>query len=51
MLKILGIVLGAIVLVAHGAGALGVLFVIGVYAIIYCVILIGFALRLRKHAA
>ncbi len=34
-----------------GAGALGVLLVIGVYAIVYGVILIGFAFRLRKHAA
>lgn len=45
------IIFGAIVLAAPGAGALGVLFVIGVYAIIYGAMLIGFAFRVRKHAA
>jgi uncharacterized membrane protein HdeD (DUF308 family) len=48
---VVSVLFGAIVLVAPGAGALGVLFVIGIYAILYGVILIGFAFRLRKHAA
>jgi uncharacterized membrane protein HdeD (DUF308 family) len=45
------VLFGAIVLISPGAGALGVLFVIGIYAIIHGVMLIGFAVRLRKHAA
>jgi uncharacterized membrane protein HdeD (DUF308 family) len=48
---VVSVLFGAIVLVAPGAGALGVLFVIGIYAIVYGVTLIGFAFRLRKHAA
>ena len=48
---VVSVLFGGIVLVAPGAGALGVLFVIGIYAIIYGVMLIGFAFRLRKHAS
>jgi uncharacterized membrane protein HdeD (DUF308 family) len=48
---IVSVLFGIIVLVAPGAGALGLLFVIGIYAIIYGVTLIGFAFRLKKHAA
>ncbi len=47
---VVSVLFGAIVLASPGAGALGVLFVIGVYAIVYGVMLIGFAFRLRKHA-
>jgi uncharacterized membrane protein HdeD (DUF308 family) len=47
---IISVLFGLILLVAPGAGALGVLFVIGVYAIIYGIILITLALRLRRHA-
>ena len=48
---IVSILFGAILLATPGAGALGLLFVIGVYAIVYGVMLIGLAFRLRKHAA
>ena len=34
-----------------GAGALALVWMIGIYAIIYGVILVMFALRLRKQAA
>jgi uncharacterized membrane protein HdeD (DUF308 family) len=45
----LSILFGVILLVQPGAGALGLLFVIGAYAVIYGVILIGFSLKLRAH--
>jgi uncharacterized membrane protein HdeD (DUF308 family) len=44
------ILFGLIVIVAPGAGALGLLFVIGVYAVIHGVTLIGLAFRLKKHS-
>jgi uncharacterized membrane protein HdeD (DUF308 family) len=39
-----------ILIVNPGAGAMGVLFVIGVYAVIHGIILITLAMRLRRHA-
>ena len=45
----LSILFGLILLVQPGAGALGLLFVIGAYAVIYGVILIGFSLKLRTY--
>ena len=47
---VLSVLFGMILVVQPGAGALGLLFVIGVYAIIYGVMLISLALRLRKHS-
>jgi uncharacterized membrane protein HdeD (DUF308 family) len=47
---ILSVLFGVILIVQPGAGALGLLFVIGAYAVIYGVILIGLALRLRNHS-
>jgi uncharacterized membrane protein HdeD (DUF308 family) len=47
---ILSVVFGIILLVAPGAGALGLLFVIGVYAVIHGIMLITLAMRLRRHA-
>jgi uncharacterized membrane protein HdeD (DUF308 family) len=47
---ILSILFGVIILVAPGAGALGLLFVIGLYAVIYGVMLVALAFRLRTHA-
>lgn len=44
------VLFGLIMFVAPGAGAIGVLFVIGFYAVLYGVLLIGTALRLRRHA-
>jgi uncharacterized membrane protein HdeD (DUF308 family) len=47
---VLSVLFGIIIIVQPGAGALGLLFVIGAYAVIYGVILIGLALRLRSHS-
>ena len=47
---VLSVLFGVILIVQPGAGALGLLFVIGAYAVIYGVILIGLALRLRSHS-
>jgi len=46
---VLSVLFGLIVILQPGAGVLGLLFVIGIYAIIYGVMLISLALRLRKH--
>jgi uncharacterized membrane protein HdeD (DUF308 family) len=45
----LSVLFGLVLIVFPGAGALGLIFVIGVYAIIYGVTLIGLAFRLKKH--
>jgi uncharacterized membrane protein HdeD (DUF308 family) len=47
---VLSVLFGVILIVQPGAGALGLLFVIGAYAVIYGGILIGLALRLRNHS-
>jgi uncharacterized membrane protein HdeD (DUF308 family) len=47
----LSVLFGLILAVQPGAGALGLLFVIGVYAIVHGVFLVGLSFRLRKHAA
>jgi uncharacterized membrane protein HdeD (DUF308 family) len=47
---IISVLFGLILVVSPGAGALGVLFVIGVYAVIHGIILITLAMRLRRHA-
>lgn len=46
---VLSVLFGAILLFQPGAGALGLIFVIGAYAVIYGVMLIGFAFKLRNH--
>lgn len=48
---VLSILFGAMLVVWPGAGALAMVLVIGTFAIIYGALMIGFALRLRKHAA
>jgi uncharacterized membrane protein HdeD (DUF308 family) len=48
---VLSVLFGGIILAVPGAGALGVAFGIGAFAVMYGVLLIGFALRLKKHAA
>jgi uncharacterized membrane protein HdeD (DUF308 family) len=48
---VLSVLFGIAVLIMPGAGALAVVWMIGIYAIIYGVILVMFALRLRKEAA
>jgi uncharacterized membrane protein HdeD (DUF308 family) len=47
---VLSVLFGVILVVQPGAGALGLLFVIGIYAVIYGVMLVSLALRLRKHS-
>jgi uncharacterized membrane protein HdeD (DUF308 family) len=47
----LSVIFGIIVLVAPGAGALGLIWVIGAYSIAFGVLLVGLSLRLRKHRA
>jgi uncharacterized membrane protein HdeD (DUF308 family) len=47
---IISVLFGLILIVNPGAGAMGVLFVIGVYAVIHGIILITLAMRLRRHA-
>jgi uncharacterized membrane protein HdeD (DUF308 family) len=45
----LSVVFGLIVLIAPGAGALGLIWAIGAYSIVFGILLIGLSLRLRKH--
>jgi uncharacterized membrane protein HdeD (DUF308 family) len=45
------VIFGIIVLVAPGAGALGLIWVIGAYSIAFGILLVGLSLRLRKHRA
>jgi uncharacterized membrane protein HdeD (DUF308 family) len=47
---IISILFGIILIAAPGAGALGLLLVIGVYAVIHGITLIALAMRLRRHA-
>jgi uncharacterized membrane protein HdeD (DUF308 family) len=47
----LSVLFGLAVLVMPGAGALALVWLIGAYAIVYGLILVWFALRLRKHGA
>jgi uncharacterized membrane protein HdeD (DUF308 family) len=46
---ILSILFGIVLIVAPGAGALAVVFLIGAYAIIFGIALLGLAWRLREH--
>jgi uncharacterized membrane protein HdeD (DUF308 family) len=46
----LSVLFGLAVLVMPGAGALAIVWVVGIYAILFGVLLVGFALKLRKHA-
>jgi uncharacterized membrane protein HdeD (DUF308 family) len=46
---LLSVLFGIIILMFPGAGALGLAFAIGMFAMVYGVLLVGFALRLRKH--
>ncbi len=47
---VLSVLFGLVLAVQPGTGALALLFVIGIYAIVHGVMLVSFALRLRKHA-
>jgi uncharacterized membrane protein HdeD (DUF308 family) len=44
------VLFGLILVMQPGAGALGLLLVIGVYAILYGILLVSFSLRLRSHS-
>jgi uncharacterized membrane protein HdeD (DUF308 family) len=46
---ILSLIFGILLFLMPGAGALGLVFVIGAFAIVYGCLLISFALRLRRH--
>jgi uncharacterized membrane protein HdeD (DUF308 family) len=47
----LSVLFGVILLVAPGAGAIGLIWVIAAYAIVFGVLLVGLALRLKKQQA
>ena len=47
---VISVLFGLVMILSPGAGALGLLFVIGVYAIIHGIMLITLAFRLRRHA-
>ena len=48
---VLSVVFGGLMIVSPGSGALAVLWLIAAFAIVYGVLLVGLAFRLRKHAA
>ena len=48
---VLSVLFGLLILMFPGAGALGIAFAIGWFAIVYGGLLIGLSLRLKKHAA
>jgi uncharacterized membrane protein HdeD (DUF308 family) len=47
---VLSVLFGILILMFPGAGALGLAFAIGTFAVLYGILLTGFSLRLRKHA-
>ena len=47
---LVSVLFGVLILMVPGAGALGLAFTIGIFALIYGFLLVGFSLRLRKHA-
>ena len=46
----LSVLFGILILMFPGAGALGLAFAIGTFAVLCRILLTGFSLRLRKHA-
>lgn len=48
---LLSVLFGVFILLFPGAGALGIAFAIGFYAVLFGGLLVAFSLRLRKHAA
>ncbi len=46
---VLSVVFGVVLLIAPGAGALAVIFLIGTYAVVFGIALLGLAWRLREH--
>jgi uncharacterized membrane protein HdeD (DUF308 family) len=47
---VLSVLFGAIILIAPGAGALGLVWAIAAYSIVFGITFIGLSLRLRKHS-
>ena len=47
----LSVLFGIVLLVAPGAGALGLIWVIAAYAVVFGVLLVMLAFRLKKHQA
>jgi uncharacterized membrane protein HdeD (DUF308 family) len=47
---VLSVIFGAIVLIAPGAGALGLIWAIAAYSIVFGISFVALALRLRKHS-
>jgi uncharacterized membrane protein HdeD (DUF308 family) len=45
----MSVIFGIVVLVAPGAGALGLIWAIGAYSIVFGILLVGLSLRLRRH--
>ena len=45
----MSVIFGLLVIAAPGAGALALIWLIGIYAIAFGILLVGLALRLRKH--
>jgi uncharacterized membrane protein HdeD (DUF308 family) len=45
----MSVVFGIVVLVAPGAGALGLIWAIGAYSVVFGILLVALALRLRQH--
>jgi uncharacterized membrane protein HdeD (DUF308 family) len=48
---VVSVLFGLVLIVQPGTGALALVWLIGTFAFLYGVILVSFALRLRKHAA
>jgi uncharacterized membrane protein HdeD (DUF308 family) len=47
---VVSVLFGILILMFPGAGALSLAFVIGIFALVYGFLLVGFAMNLRKHA-
>jgi uncharacterized membrane protein HdeD (DUF308 family) len=45
----MSVIFGIVVLVAPGAGALGLVWAIGAYSVVFGILLVGLSLRLRRH--
>jgi hypothetical protein len=45
----MSVLFGVVILMWPGAGALALVWLIGTYAIVFGALMVGFALRLRRH--